>query len=208
MAIEKRREYHSYKEYKKHQKEKTSSRVIRRALKNNFSEKVEIFQKRFQILKDKDLLEDEKKCICLGSRMGEEVVAFKNLGVDAIGVDLVPYLPNVIEADFHHLPFEDSTFDIAYSNSFDHTFDADMFFKSVERVLKVGGLFVLDIFPGMFGSHEVTHVDSADDVKNAVCKNWKFELVETFTPLPNLYPRLRGQDPNLVQCVELVFRKV
>jgi SAM-dependent methyltransferase len=203
MAIEKRKEYGSYDEYKEHQMEKTNRKGLRSKLKRRFNGKVKIFEKRFNLLRGRGHLEEGKKAICLGSRMGEEVVALNNLKMDSIGVDLVPYLPNVIEADFNDLPFEDGTFDLAYSNSFDHSFDADMFFKSVERVLKVGGLFVLDIFPGeeMQSSYEVTYIKNADDVKKSVCESGHFEFVDSFDPLPKLY-RVNHSNP------QLIFRRV
>jgi SAM-dependent methyltransferase len=203
MAIEKRREYDSYEDYKEHQMEKTSWKWWRKRLSRQYKRKVKKFQKRFSSLSEKGYIEEGKKVVCLGARMGEEVEAFENLGLEAIGVDLVPKPPRVIKADFNHLPFEDGSFDVVFSNSFDHSFDAEMFFKSCERVLKVGGYLVLDITPGekMFGDFEVTYVGSDEDVKNDVCKNGTFEFVEKYVPQPRLYP---------VACYnpELVFKRV
>jgi len=200
MAIEKKREYESYEEYKTHQMKKTSRKGLRAKLKRRFNRRVKVFQKRFSFLKKKGYFLEGQKVICLGSRMGEEVQAFKNFELDAIGVDLIPRLPLVIEADFNHLPFEDNTFDLVHSNSFDHAFDANLFFESVERVLKVGGHLVLDVFPKEGGNFEVTYIEDAADVKELLCKDFAFEFVEQFVPKPHLYSSL-GCNP------ELVFRR-
>lgn len=78
--------------------------------------------------------------------MGQEVEALKRVGVyDSIGLDLVPYPPNVIKGDFHHQPFTDNTFDFEFSNVFDHALYPDKFVGEIQRTLKPGGICVLHV---------------------------------------------------------------
>lgn len=78
--------------------------------------------------------------------MGQEVVAFKEIGVaDAIGIDLVPALPLVILGDIHHHPFPDSIFDFEFSNVFDHALFPQLFVSEIERTLKPSGVAVLHV---------------------------------------------------------------
>src|SRR3546814_10121718 len=49
-----------------------------------------------------------QKALCLGARTGQEVVALEELGLDAIGIDLVPCPPHVEAGDIHNLRFEDA----------------------------------------------------------------------------------------------------
>ena len=201
MSIEKRREYSSYEEYKNHQMEKTSNKSIRKKLQRRFNKKVSVFQRRFSSILEKEYIKEGQKVICLGARMGEEVQAFQNLGLDAIGVDLVPSLPLVIKADFNNLPFEDESFDFVYSNSFDHAFDVKMFLRSVERILKKGGHFALDLFLGenAFKNFEVTYIESTEDIKKLVCESFDFDFVEEFLPNPRLYRNIKNP--------EVIFKK-
>lgn len=74
-----------------------------------------VFSPLFRWLLDHGLVERDHKVMCIGARMGQEVVAFKEIGVaDAIGIDLVPALPLVIQGDVHHHPFADSTFEFEF----------------------------------------------------------------------------------------------
>ncbi len=67
------------------------------------------------------------------------------MGSDAIGIDICPHPPHVIEADMHDLPFEDETFDFIFSNVFDHALYPEKKVSEIERVLKKGGKVVLHI---------------------------------------------------------------
>lgn len=50
--------------------------------------------------------------------------------------------PGVIKGDVHHLPFNDSTFDLVYSAAtFEHYYDPWQVAREVHRVMKPGGLF-------------------------------------------------------------------
>ena len=203
MAIEKRRDYKDYDDYVKHQCEKTASASLRKRLQNKFNGKVQKFVARFNHLKDDSVIQEGQKVLCLGSRMGEEVAALQNMGLDAVGIDLVPNSPLVIEGDFNSLgeQFDDDSFDAIYTNSFDHAWAADDFFKGVEKVLKKDGIFVIDVFPGEanFARCEVMFIAKALDVENMLCDKYGFELLSKSNKLPKLQRRHAE--------VQLVFKK-
>jgi SAM-dependent methyltransferase len=104
----------------------------------------------------------DRHVLCLGARIGTEVKAFLELGATAIGIDLNPGKnnPYVVQGDFHDLQFAAGSMDVVYTNSLDHAFDIERIAKEVFRVLKPGGLFILEavhgrdqgISPGFFES--------------------------------------------------------
>ncbi len=65
----------------------------------------------------------------------------EGLGHRWIGVDQFDW-PGVIKADVHHMPFEDSIFDVVLSAAtFEHYYDPWQVAREVHRVLKPGGVF-------------------------------------------------------------------
>ena len=202
MAIEVRKQYQDYDEYKKDQVDKTSNPKIRHRLGRKYQGKVKTFMKRFAIVEKDGFITKGQKALCLGARMGEEVQALQNMGVDALGVDLVACPPLVIEADFLNLPFEAQSYDVVYSNSFDHAFSPKGFFDNVFRVLKQNGIFILDVFlkDDMFAGKEVVYVDSKADIIDMACKRYGFEFLKDYDDLPRLY---KGR----YSMPELIFRR-
>lgn len=87
--------------------------------------------------------------LCLGARLGGEVRALTRLGALAIGIDFNPGFrnPHVLWGDALHLQFADSTFRAAYTNVLDHISGAGIgvFVRHVARVLKPGGLWIIDM---------------------------------------------------------------
>lgn len=84
------------------------------------------------------------KVLCLGARTGCEVRAARNLGyTDSIGIDLypAPEKDEVIQGDWHNIPFNDSSFENVFTNALDHCYDPDRMIKEVHRVLKPAGRF-------------------------------------------------------------------
>lgn len=145
------RKYNSYEEYLEHQSSKLNKLLKK---KNKWSQKVrpECFSKQvkrfFPRIENFIKYVKKGKIICLGARVGIEVVTFKRLGFkDTIGIDLNPGKDNkyVIKGDFHNMEFEDSSFDNAYCNCIDHVMDIRVFSKEVHRVLKDKGILILEI---------------------------------------------------------------
>lgn len=65
----------------------------------------------------------------------------EGLGHRWVGVDQID-CPGVIQADVHHMPFEDSMFDVVYSAAtFEHYYDPWQVAREVHRVMRPGGLF-------------------------------------------------------------------
>ena len=84
--------------------------------------------------------------LCLGARIGTEVKSFLDLGCFAVGIDLNPGRENryVLHGDFHELQFAAGSIDMAFTNSLDHVYSVDRLIAEVARVLKPGGLFLLE----------------------------------------------------------------
>ena len=87
--------------------------------------------------------------LCVGARLGGEVRAFKRItgSPDVIGIDFNPGRdnPDVVYGDAMNLKYEAGTFKTIYSNILDHIPDLDKAFSEMKRVLKLGGIVLIDI---------------------------------------------------------------
>jgi len=134
------KDYEKYDDYIDHQKIKTTDPRRRELwLGKEWQMKIDIFKKVFEYYKNSNILKDGMKCLCFGARTGQEVVALKELGMDAIGIDIVPYEPFVIEGDIHNAPFDNGSVDFVFTNIVDHSIYPEKFMNEIERVLKPGG---------------------------------------------------------------------
>jgi len=135
-----------YQKYLELQKLKTEDPERRKIwLGVEYETKVRIFENHFKrtISEHLDL---KSKILCVGARTGQEVIALKNLGFgESIGVDIVPFEPNVVYGDMHSLPFSACSFSAVFTNCFDHSLYPLVFIKEVRRVLIPGGYFLLQI---------------------------------------------------------------
>ena len=133
-----------YQEYLNLQKKKTTDPERISKWKNEEWEvKKNGFKKMFH--KNIKLLSNKKNALCLGSRTGQEVLALKEMNINAIGVDLVAFPPYTVEGDVHNLHFSDNSFDLIFSNIFDHVLYPEKFIQESFRVLDFGGIFILHI---------------------------------------------------------------
>jgi len=137
------RKYTNYKEYLAHQK--TKHRL-------NESKFIKAFDRRYRLIRNRlnNLvcgIEHSGIAICLGARRGEEVKALRDMGFDAVGIDLYPGKNNryVIYGDFHNMPFSDKYATIIYTNCLDHSFDIKKIVLECRRVLVPGGHMLLEI---------------------------------------------------------------
>ncbi|PIN27039.1 Sterol 24-C-methyltransferase [Handroanthus impetiginosus] len=139
--------YSSYDAYLQRQLNKTLNPKLREIwTTRDWDRKVKVFSEFFESLKQRDLLFNGSKSLCIGARVGQEVAALKRVGVNnSVGIDLVPYPPLVLKGDFHHQPFDDETFDFEFSNVFDHALYPWKFVGEIERTLKRGGICVLHV---------------------------------------------------------------
>jgi len=139
------RRYASYDEYRDHQSSKLAG--IADQLVRNQPRDLADFLERFETCAP---LREASTVLCLGARLGTEVKALRQLGYLAVGIDLNPGADNVyvLHGDFHDLAFPTSSFDAVYTNALDHAFDLARILAEVRRVLKPGGLFVVDLAHG------------------------------------------------------------
>ena len=160
-AFQKRR-YDSYEAYLEHQKAKLET--------HEFGRYDDEFRAALRPrLASLEIEWQGRNVLCLGARIGSEVKAFLDLGAFAVGIDLNPGEQNryVVQGDFHDLQFARSSVDVVYTNSLDHAFDIDRLAKEVLKVLKPGGLFLVEavqgrdqgINPGFFESFFWKNID-------------------------------------------------
>ncbi|MGH9365912.1 MAG: class I SAM-dependent methyltransferase [Thermoanaerobaculia bacterium] len=88
--------------------------------------------------------------LCLAARIGTEVKSFLDLGCFAVGMDLNDRARNpwVLYGDFHDIQFADQSIDLVYTNSLDHVYDVGRVIREVKRILKPGGIFVMEASVG------------------------------------------------------------
>ena len=129
--------YNSYEQYiacqKEHErtKERTKGRpfdMYIQKIKDNFGESV-------------------KKILCVGSRDISEVLAFREAGYEAIGIDLFSEdesIIKILDMNSLGLNFEEDQFDLVFScHSFEHTPYPALLFQSFLKVSKFGCFMVL-----------------------------------------------------------------
>jgi SAM-dependent methyltransferase len=140
-----KRSYASYDEYVTHQASKLGKIVHR--LRETEDEDDAEFRRRFEGCGP---LRDARSVLCLGARLGTEVRALHALGHFAIGIDLNPgeANPYVLTGDFHAIVFPDGSLDAVYTNALDHVFDLDKVVGEVRRLLRPGGVLVVDLVHG------------------------------------------------------------
>jgi len=158
--------YKNYDDYVKFQLKKTSDKKKQKKWMNEeWQKKIDIF---FNLFKNNEnVIINKENGICLGSRTGQEVIALKNMGVkNCIGIDLHEFEPYTIKGDIHNLDFKDNTFDIAFSNIFDHSLYPEKFVSEVFRVLKKDGIFILHIRLGKdLDSYTEVYITNLDTLK-------------------------------------------
>ena len=154
--------YKKYKEYLKFQKEKTlDPKRIKKWLNEEWEIKYSGFKEIFE--RNNQVIFDKSNAICLGARTGQEVKALIDLGINAIGIDLVPFPPYTIEGDIHNLKQQESSFDLVFTNIFDHSLYPEKFCDEMERVCQSGGVIILHLQLGIDGdeySENIIHEPS------------------------------------------------
>tara|TARA_Y100001978_G_C23580821_1_gene378877 strand:+ start:51 stop:743 length:693 start_codon:yes stop_codon:yes gene_type:complete len=142
----------NYSDYLKHQKDKTTNpEKIKIWLGKEWDIKyygfLEIFKRNKQYLKNK------KKALCLGSRTGQEVKALYDLGIDALGIDLVPFPPYTIEGDIHNINIAKNSIDLIFTNIVDHSLYPERFCSEMARVCKKNGHIIIHLQKGIDGDN-------------------------------------------------------
>ena len=123
----------SYDDYVNKQIEKTTDPArIDKWKGAEWDKKVLGFERLFQ--RNNAYLNNKKKAICLGARTGQEVFVLRELGLDTIGIDLVPFPPYTVKGDIHNLSCKDKEFDFVFTNIFDHSLYPEKFISEMERI--------------------------------------------------------------------------
>lgn len=166
----------NYEQYLKLQLAKTSDpQRISKWKNEEWIIKLNGFENMFQRLSD--FVGDKNNAILLGARTGQEVAALRNIGKKAIGVDLVEFPPYTIIGDVHNLPFENETFDLAFTNIFDHVLMPAKMLSEVYRVLVNNGVFILQIQLGFDpDEYSVNYVNNLDELKQLI-KSLNFNII-------------------------------
>lgn len=183
------RRYENYEDYVNFQKNKTLDPVRREKwLNEEWEIKLVGFEEEFNkiINIQPSILSKGDDCLCLGARTGQEVQALKNLGMKATGIDLVPCEPLVTAGDIHDLKYENDTFDFVFTNIIDHTIYPQKMISEVERVLKPGGHFFLQMQVNIKQDEYTEYVpNSAEEIINffsaseCMHSNYIFEDITT-----------------------------
>ena len=138
--MKKTHSYDEYTQYLDHQKVKTLDPDRRKKwLNEEWDLKINGFKTVFSKLLDEGTLSTDQRALCIGARTGQEIIALRELGIDAVGIDIVPHDDLVLEGDMHNLQFENDSFDFVFSNVFDHSLYPEKMISEIERVLRVEG---------------------------------------------------------------------
>lgn len=136
-----------------------------------------------------DLIKKSRNALLVGSRTGQEVLAVQELGINAIGIDLVEFPPYTIKGDVHDMGFKTSEFDFVFSNILDHILMPEKFYIELNRVLKKNSTVIFHIFKGSdIDEYSVNFIHNIDDFLNEI-KNFGFEKVQV-NKISNLHDKM------------------
>lgn len=176
----KKRKYKSYGEYIQHQRSKLKR--INRDILSRYDKEYRI--KLRERLKKQGLIKPGMSVLCLAARVGTEVKSFLDFGCFAVGLDLEPGVENkyVVYGDFQNIQFATHSVDVIFTNSLDHVFEFDKLIKEIKRVLKPGGLLILEIVGGAEGGYTTGYYEAIiwkkiDDVLDIFLKSG-FKIIE------------------------------
>ena len=197
-----KKEYNSYVNF---QKKKTADSARRRKwLNDEWDQKVTGF--RFIFGKYAHLFRKCEKSLCCGARTGQEVEALRLLGVPVVsGIDLVPCLPYVVEGDIHNLKYEDCTFDLIYTNIYDHSLYPKKFCSEMLRTLKPGGYLLMNFQVTTEGDeYSVTKISDYDQLRKSPI------ALEVLPYLPDTEVMVNSPIPQNIHAMdwELLVRKI
>lgn len=105
-----------------------------------------------------DILKGCKNAMCLGARTGMEVHVLREMGLDAIGIDLVETPPLVLSGYVHDVQFAADSFDFIFSNIFDHVLYPDKFIREIERIAKPNSYVLLHLSVQVRDDHHAANV--------------------------------------------------
>ncbi len=142
--------HRQYKDYLNKQLEKTlDPDRIKKWKGIEWQTKVDGFRHLFS--RNEEFIKNKKNSICLGSRTGQEVFVLRELGLNSIGVDLAEFPPYTVKGDIHNLEFDDSKFDLVFTNILDHSLYLEKFVSEMERICVKNGIIIINIQENLRG---------------------------------------------------------
>ncbi len=150
------------KDYDKYLRDQLEETLLKRKLRGTLS---------FDVIPLIDMLATKhdfkgQSVLCVGARNNDEIRYFRELGAGyVVGIDLYDVPPDIVVMDMHDLKFEDNRFDVVYSrHSFEHAYDKYKAGKEFIRVLKPGGVVVVEV-PGKYkGGGDYNYFNGTEDV--------------------------------------------
>ena len=168
--------HNKYSDYLNHQKNKTTNpEKIKVWMGEEWNIKYYGFLEIFE--KNKKYVFKKKNALCLGSRTGQEVKALIDLGVDAKGIDLVPFPPYTIEGDIHNIDISKNTVDLIFTNIVDHSLYPEIFCSEMARICKPNGNIIIHLQKGIDGDNYSENMIRDPDIIISFFNN--FELCES-----------------------------
>lgn len=182
-------EHKSYESYLNHQKKKTTdTKRINKWLNDEWEIKYSGFIEIFK--RNNDYLINKKKALCLGARTGQEVKALQDLGVDAIGIDLVPFPPYTEEGDIHSLKYDDASFDFIFTNIIDHSLYPEKFISEIERVSINKGIIIIHL---QLGDNVDLYTETIISAPNCITSLFKKSKLIKSNPISNLHDQMHWE---------------
>lgn len=108
----------------------------------------------------------DQSILCVGCRNDTEIRYFRRRGAGhVVGIDLYQAGADILMMDMHDLKFDDSTVDVVYSrHSFEHSYDTRKAALEFVRVVKPGGIVVIEV-PGRHkGGGDYNYFTGFEDV--------------------------------------------
>jgi len=127
-----------------------------------------------------DIDSNDVRILCIGSRYGIEVEAFKQLGYTNIkAIDIYPRSKLVMKADMHELPFSNDSFDFIYTHhSLDHALYPNKAIDEMYRVSINNAIWTHTIPFDDYGKEEAIDFDSSKEIVDFFEKYTKEILYE------------------------------
>jgi SAM-dependent methyltransferase len=126
---------------------------------------------RFDVIPLVDMLASKydfrgRSILCVGCRDDDELRYFRKRGAGkVVGIDLYDAGPGIVTMDMHDLKLPDSSFDVVYSrHSFEHAYDKHKAGREFVRVLRPGGVVVIEVPGKVKGGGDYNLFNGIDDV--------------------------------------------
>lgn len=89
----------------------------------------------------------DRSVLCVGCRNAHELSVFRDAGFEnVVGIDLFSTDAAILQMDMHVMSFPDKHFDVIFScHSLEHSYDPTKLLSECARVLKGGGVCIIEV---------------------------------------------------------------